>query len=175
MNISGIQPSNFYAAIKSKNGPSVAGLNASYLTSQSTDKVSISDAAKQLASRAEIEAKGQSGMTAEDVDYLQKSSGLVNTMAHLSPKEKALYNELVASGNSEAVEAMNMIALARDGSKNNEATLSDGQSFNPSNTEITADNIRNLFKHIFADSNGSTSRKFDALASYLDQREVRKA
>ena len=41
-----------------------------------------------------MKASGTSGfdsLTADEVDYMQKAGGFVNTMAELSPKEKALY------------------------------------------------------------------------------------
>ena len=107
--------------------------------------------------------------TAEDVDYLQKDGGSVNTMAKLSPKEKALYNELVAQGNLEAVRGMNLLALSRTGE--GEVTLANGRSFDPNQTEITPENIRNLFSQMFSGDDDSDARSFEALASYLDGRK----
>lgn len=118
---------------------------------------------------AEIAAKDEKSRTAEDIDYMQKAGGFVNTMAYLSPKEKALYNEMVANGNSAAVEGMNLIAFSRAGSGNQPVTLANGKTFNPSVTEITADNALNLFKQMFVDNSGKTDSSFDALAAYLDQ------
>ena len=115
---------------------------------------------------AEIAAKPFNARTAEDVDYLQKDGGSVNTMARLSPKEKALYNELVAQGNLEAVRGMNLLALSRMGE--GEVTLRNGQSFDPNKTEITPENIRKLFSQMFSGDDDSDARSFEALASYLD-------
>lgn len=120
---------------------------------------------------AEINAKDPQTLTADDVDYQQKAGGFVNTMANLSASEKALYDEMVAAGNYAAVEGMNMIALARNGMSGQQVTLPDGSSFDPTATEITADNIRMLFKHMFVDTDGSSERRFEALASYLERRE----
>ena len=53
---------------------------------------------------AEIAAQGKppEKLTADELDYMQKATGLVNTMANLSPAEKALYDKAVASGNTAA-------------------------------------------------------------------------
>lgn len=53
-----------------------------------------------------------------------------------------------------------------------QGTLPNGRSFDPTGTEVTASNIRNLFKHMLAGDTGEIDRRFDALASYLDQREA---
>ncbi len=122
---------------------------------------------------AQITAKGQKAQTAEDVDYVQKAGGFVNTMANLSPSEKKLYNQMVADGNTDAANGMNLIALSRTGSGN--VTLPNGQTFNPGKTEITAQNIRNLFSQMFVSTDGQNARSFDALASYLDGRATKSA
>lgn len=115
---------------------------------------------------AQIAAKGEKARTAEDVDYMQKVGGFVNTMANLSPNEKKLYDKLVSQGNTDAVTGMNMIALSSMGSGN--VTLPSGQTFDPRKTEITPQNIRNLFSQMFVSTDGQNARSFDALASYLD-------
>ncbi len=120
---------------------------------------------------SEISAKTDSIRTADEVDYMQKAGGFVNTMAYLSPKERLLYDELVSNGNTEALRGMSLIAMSRVGNENTQITLSGGKSFNPNSTEITSENIRNLFKIMFVDSSGDSDRSFDALASYLDQRD----
>lgn len=43
--------------------------------------------------------------------------------------------------------------------------------FDPTATEITTDNIRNLFRHLHFDDTGHTDRLFETLASYLERRE----
>lgn len=120
-----------------------------------------------------IKASGYDGfdsLTADEVDYMQKAGGFVNTMAELSPKEKALYDELVASGNHEAAHGLMLVGMSRIGMSGQQVTLPNGKTFYPSNTEVTAANIRNLFKYMFVDSSGNTDRQFEALASYLDKR-----
>lgn len=117
-----------------------------------------------------IKADGMQSLSADELDYMQKASGFVNTMAELSPKEKALYDELVAHGKWEAAQGLNLVAMSRIGHKGQEITLPNGRTFDPTSTEVTPDNIRNLFRHMFVDSSGSTDRQFEALASYLEQR-----
>lgn len=48
---------------------------------------------------------------------MQKSSGSVNTMAYLSPKENALYEELVAKGNGEAAQGLLLVGMSRIGTE----------------------------------------------------------
>lgn len=119
-----------------------------------------------------IKANGWESLNADEVDYMQKAGGFVNTMAELSPKERALYDELVAAGNHEAAEGLMLVAMARVGMHGQQVTLPDGSSFDPGSTEVTAGNIRNLFKFMFVDPSGKTDRQFEALASYLDQRKT---
>jgi hypothetical protein len=119
---------------------------------------------------AEIFAKGPDKQTAEDVDYVQKTGGFVNTMANLSPAEKKLYDELVAKGDTDAVRGMNLIALSRMGG--GEVTLSNGTAFDPVKTEVTAKNVRDLFSQMFVGADGQDQRSFDALAKYLDERST---
>ena len=122
-----------------------------------------------------IKATSQNGfdaLSADEVDYMQKAGGFVNTMAELSPKEKALYDELVAQGNHEAASGLMLVGMSRIGMSGQQITLPDGTRFDPGSTEVTAGNIRNLFKYLFVDPSGNTSRQFDALAAYLDKRET---
>ena len=115
---------------------------------------------------ADILAKDVDKRTADDIDYMQKTGGLVNTMANLSPGEKKLYDELVAKGDTEAVRGMNLVALSRVGGGN--VTLPNGAVFDPAKTELTAKNVRDLFSQMFVGTDGQDQRSFDALASYLD-------
>jgi hypothetical protein len=85
---------------------------------------------------AQITAKGARLQTAEDLDYLQKAGGFVNTMANLSQGEKNLYDRLVAEGNNDAASALGLIALSRQGI--GEVALPNGRSFDPKPTEITS-------------------------------------
>ena len=103
---------------------------------------------------------------------MQKSSGSVNTMAYLSPKEKVLYEELVAKGNWEVAQGLLLVGMSRIGMEALQVTLPGGQTFDPTETEVTADNVRNLFKQMFVDASGNSDRLFDALASALDQRQA---
>lgn len=114
---------------------------------------------------------GPESLTADELDYLQKAAGFVNTMAELSSSEKALYDELVAQGDTEATAALNLIAMSRIGMSGREITLPNSRSFDPTTTEITADNVRNLFRHLHVDESGRTDRLFEALASYLERRD----
>ncbi len=114
---------------------------------------------------------GPESLTADELDYLQKAGGFVNTMAELSADEKVLYDELVAQGNTEAAAALNLIAMSRIGMGGQQITLPNGRVFDPTTTEITADNVRNLFRYLHVDETGRTDRMFEALASYLDRRD----
>lgn len=122
---------------------------------------------------AQITATGQKAQTADDIDYMQKAGGFVNTMANLSPSEKKLYDQMVADENTDAASGMNLIALSRMGSGN--VTLPNGQTFDPRKTEITPQNIRNLFSQMFVSTDDKNARSFDALASYLDGRATASA
>lgn len=119
---------------------------------------------------AEIRAKDPQTLSADEIDYQQKAGGFVNTMANLSPAEKALYDEMVAAGNYDAVAGMNLIALSRQGMGGQQVTLPDGSSFDPTTTEISPDNIRKLFTAMFVDSDGSSAKRLAALAGYLEKR-----
>lgn len=114
--------------------------------------------------------KGPDQLSADDLDYMQKAGGFVNTFANLSPQEKQLYDEFVAAGNQEAAQGLRNIALAREGMQGS-VTLPDGRSFDPENTELTGDNVRNLYRFMFADADSDTVRVFDALAAALDLRQ----
>lgn len=119
---------------------------------------------------AEITAKDPKTLTSSEIDYIEKAGGFVNFMSALSDKEKAMYDEMVSKGSWEAAQGMFKVAMSRLGSEG-QITLPNGKSFDPNKTEITAANIRNLFRHTFVDSSGITDRQFDALASFLDARE----
>lgn len=114
---------------------------------------------------------GPESLTADELDYLQKAGGFVNTMAELSTDEKVLYDELVAQGNTEAAAALNLIAMSRIGMGGQQITLPNGRVFDPTTTEITADNVRNLFRYLHVDETGRTDQMFEALAFYLDRRD----
>ena len=122
-----------------------------------------------------IKTNGMNGweaLTADELDYMQKASGMVNTMAYLSSGEKALFDEMVAQGNREAATGLLLVGMSRIGMEGQQVTLPNGQSFDPTSTEVTAANIRNLFKYMFVDPSGNTDRSFEALASFLDKREA---
>ncbi|MFT7724052.1 MAG: hypothetical protein QM788_14690 [Roseateles sp.] len=115
---------------------------------------------------AGILAKDPQTRTADNISQVQQAGGFVNTMAKLSADEKRLYDDLVAQGDSEAVRAMNLVALSRTGT--GEATLPAGQRFDPGKTAITADNVRQLFSQMFVSGDGRDAKSFDALAKVLD-------
>lgn len=122
-----------------------------------------------------IKAHGMNGLeslTADELDYMQKAGGMVNTVAYLSSGERALFDEMIAQGNHEAANGMLLVGMSRIGMSGQQISLPNGQSFDPTATEITAANIRNLFKYLFVDPSGNTDRTFEALASYLDKREA---
>lgn len=140
-------------------------------TAEDMDYLSAND--KRFAElQGKIKANGFESLTSDEVDYMQKATGFVNTMAELSPDEKALYDELVAQGNREAAGGLNLIAMSRIGMKGQEVKLPNGRTFDPTSTEVTADNIRNLFRHMFVDDSGHIDRQFEALASYLERRQA---
>ncbi len=119
---------------------------------------------------AEIAAIPNGQRTADEVDYMQKVGGFVNTMAQVRGAERALYDALVAAGDTDAVRAMNMIALTRhavDGA----IVLPNGVTFNPGLAGITADNVERFFRHCLAHPAEDDKRAFHALIVALERRE----
>lgn len=114
---------------------------------------------------AEISAKSYDTRTADEIDYMQKSTGLVNTFAHLSSTERALYDKAIASGNSAAAEGIAQIALIRQGGEM--AGGANGTTYNPRTTEITVANIENFFSNSIVDSTGNAASRFQALVQLL--------
>ncbi|HCI12740.1 MAG: hypothetical protein A2063_05785 [Gallionellales bacterium GWA2_60_142] len=121
---------------------------------------------------AEITAQGKSAdqLTADELDYMQKATGLVNTFANLSPAEKALYDKAVASGNTEAAGGISQIALVR--MMGHAAGGANGTTYNPLNTEITAANIEKYFSHSIVDPTGKAQSQFQALIQFLQDNPV---
>jgi hypothetical protein len=121
---------------------------------------------------AEITAQGKWDyqLTADELDYMQKATGMVNTFANLSPKEKALYDKAVASGNKEAAAGIGLIALVR--MMGNTAGGANGTTYDPLNMEITAANIEKYFSHSIVDSDGTIKSKFQALIQFLQDNPV---
>lgn len=116
---------------------------------------------------AEITAQGKppEQLTAEELDYVQKAVGFVNTFANLSSAEKALYDKAVASGNTEAAAGIAQIALIRMGGHT--AGGANGTTYDPLGTEITAANIEKYFSHGIVDSTGEAQSRFQALIQFL--------
>lgn len=116
---------------------------------------------------AEITGQGKSPdkLTAEELDYMQKAGGLVNTMANLSPAEKALYDKAVASGNSEAAAGIGQIAFVR--MMGHTAGGADGGTYDSLNTEISAANIEKYFSRSIVDPSGQAQSQFQALINFL--------
>lgn len=116
---------------------------------------------------AEVTAQGKlhEQLTADDLDYVQKATGLVNTFANLSSAERALYDKAVASGNTEAAAGINQIAMIRMGGKM--AGGANGTTYNPLTMEITAANIEKFFSHSIVDPSGNARSKFQALIQFL--------
>jgi hypothetical protein len=119
---------------------------------------------------AEIVAQGKSPdkLTAEDLDYMQKAGGFVNTMANLSPAEKALYDKAVTSGNTEAAAGISLIAFVR--TMGHTAGGTNGSTYDPLDTEITAANIEKYFSHSIIDPSGKAQTQFQALIEYLQNK-----
>lgn len=116
---------------------------------------------------AEITAQGKphEQLTADELDYVQKATGLVNTFANLSPAEKALYDKAVTSGNTEAAAGIAQIALVR--MMGHTAGGANGTTYDPLNTEITAANIEKYFSHSIVDPSGNAQSRFQALIQFL--------
>lgn len=150
-------------AIKAKPAVERSAADTDYLSANDSRFAEIKE---------KIKDKGFESLSSDEVDYMQKAAGFVNTMAKLSPNEKALYDELVANGHPEAAQGLLLVGMSRMGMDGQQVTLPNGRSFDPTSTEVTAGNIRNLFKHLFAGDSGETDRRFDALAAYLDHREA---
>ncbi|BAO29687.1 hypothetical protein SUTH_01895 [Sulfuritalea hydrogenivorans sk43H] len=121
---------------------------------------------------AEITAQGKppEKLTADELDYVQKAAGFVNTFGNLSPAEKALYDKAVASGNTEAAAGISQIALIRQGG--NMAGGANGTTYNPLTMEITAANIEKFFSHSIVDPSGNAQSRFDALIQFLQENPV---
>lgn len=119
---------------------------------------------------AEISAKSYDSRTADEIDYLQKSAGFVNTFAHLNPSERALYDKAVASGDTAAAEGIAQIALIRQGGAM--AGGANGTTYNPRTKEITAGNIESFFTHSIVDHTGNAASKFQALIRFLQSDAV---
>ncbi|MDH5301780.1 MAG: hypothetical protein OEW58_10505, partial [Gammaproteobacteria bacterium] len=109
-------------------------------------------------------------LTADDLDYVQKAGGLVNTMAMLSDDEKALYDKAVAAGNEGAVSGLTMIAMTR--MIGPEAGGENGESYNPLTTKITAANIEKYFSHSIIDATGEAQSKFQSLKKFLNENSI---
>jgi len=121
---------------------------------------------------AEITDKQNRGMglTSSEVDYEQKARGFVNTMALLSPAEKALYDKAVASGNPQAAAGISQIAFIR--TMGHSAGGAEGTTYDPINTAITAENIEKYFRYSIVDPGGKSQAKFQALIQYLQNNPV---
>lgn len=121
---------------------------------------------------AEITAQGKppEKLTADELDYMQKATGLVNTFANLSSAEKALYDKAVASGNTDAAAGIAQIALIRMGG--HMAGGANGTTYDPLDTEISAANIAKYFSHSIVDPTGEAQSKFQALIQFLQDNSV---
>jgi len=121
---------------------------------------------------AEIAAQGKppEKLTADELDYMQKATGMVNTMANLSPAEKALYDKAVASGNTAAAAGISQIALVR--MMGHTAGGAGGATYDPLNTAITAANVERYFSHSIVDPTGQAKAGFGALIAFLNAERV---
>lgn len=112
-------------------------------------------------------------LTAAEIDYDQKTMGFVNSFALLSDNEKALYDKAVASGNQEAAAGISVIAMIR--TLGHTAGGKDGTTYDPINTEITADNVRRYFSYSIVDPTGKAQSQFDALVRFLESSDSKQA
>lgn len=121
---------------------------------------------------AEIAAQGKppEKLTADELDYMQKATGMVNTMANLSSAEKALYDKAVASGNTAAAAGISQIALVR--MMGHTAGGAGGATYDPLNTAITAANVERYFSHSIVDPTGQAKAGFQALIAFLNADRV---
>lgn len=119
---------------------------------------------------AEISTKSYDTRTADEIDYMQRATGFVNTFAHLSSAEKALYDKAVASGNTAAAEGLAQIALIRQGGEM--AGGANGTTYNPRIAEITAANIEKFFSYSIVDPTGNAAFRFQALIQFLQANPV---
>jgi hypothetical protein len=120
----------------------------------------------------EITAQGKSPeqLTADELDYVQKATGLVNTFANLSPAEKALYDKAVTAGNKDAAAGIAQIALIRTGG--HLAGGANGTTYDPLSTEITASNVAKYFSYSIVDPTGEFQSRFQALIQFLQANAV---
>jgi hypothetical protein len=139
-----------------------------------TETVTLSQTGKDLANSpsyatqpnvAPVPTSNSENQTAEQIDAMQKSSGLLNTMAALSPAEKALYDKAVASGDTAAAAGIGNIAFLR--AAGNLGGRADGSNYNPSATAITVANIEQDFSQSIVDPTGKTESQFQALIRFL--------
>lgn len=114
---------------------------------------------------AEITGKPHDKLTADEIDYMQKAGGFVNTMANLSPAEKALYDKAVASGDTAAAAGIGQVAFIR--TMGHTAGGAGGTTYDPIGTEINAANIGKFFIHSIVDSSGKAQSNFQALIQFL--------
>jgi hypothetical protein len=112
-------------------------------------------------------------LTADEIDYDQKTMGFVNSFALLSDSEKALYDKAVASGNQDAAAAISVIAFTR--TLGHTAGGKDGTTYDPIDTEITADNVRRYFSYSIVDPTGKAQSQFDALVRFLESSDSKQA
>jgi len=119
---------------------------------------------------AELSAKPYNARTADEIDYMQKATGFVNTFAYLSSSEKALFDKAVASGNTAAADGISQIALIRQGGEM--AGGANGTTYNSRTTEITVANIEKYFRYSIVDPSGNAESKFQALIQFMQNNPV---
>lgn len=127
---------------------------------------------KKFSAILDKENKGGS-LTASEVDYMQKTGGFVNSFALLSPAEKDLYDQAIASGNKEAAAGISIIALTR--TMGHMAGGAEGTTYDPINTEITAANVEKYFRHSVKDPSGKMQAQFQALIQFLQNNPAKPA
>jgi hypothetical protein len=119
---------------------------------------------------AEIAAQASRPKSSPRTNWTTWATGMVNTMANLSPAEKALYDKAVASGNTAAAAGISQIALVR--MMGHTAGGAGGATYDPLNTAITAANVERYFSHSIVDPTGQAKAGFAALIAFLNAERV---
>lgn len=103
--------------------------------------------------------------TSSELEYMSMLTGLPNELEHLNSKELLMYDELVEGGNFDAALGLRHIGAIRSGT-----LLGPELRYEPAETTINSDNIRDYFSGSTNDTSGVTQKHFDALVSYLESK-----
>ena len=106
------------------------------------------------------------GISSSEMDYMEKANGLPNTMAFLNSKEKGLYDKLVLESNTKAAAGIYAIANIRAGGILGSKNI---PNYDPNNTSITPNNIKDFFIHSFSSKSEANKDQFNSLIDYLNK------